>query len=72
MAIDTDNKKFAVITFLQMWMIPMPISPGTFGQDDKQHLLAGYPGILWAGVGIGAKVEYFWRVAFGALANEEI
>ena len=72
MAIDTDNKKFAAITFLQMWMIPMPVSPGALGQDDRQHLLAGYPGILWSPLAPGAGVQYFWRIAQGALDNGEI
>jgi len=72
MAIDTNNEKFALVTFLQMWMIPMPISPGALGQDDKQHLLAGYPGILWTGIAAGAEIQYFWPIAYGVIDNGEI
>jgi len=46
-AIDTNNEKFALITFQQLWNTPLPISSNGLGQDDKQHLLAQYPGILW-------------------------
>ena len=52
MAIDTDNKKLALITLLQPWNTPIPISVDGIGQDDKQHLIWGYPGILWATVGV--------------------
>jgi len=31
-----------------------------------------YSFIAKAGVGVAAKVKYFWRVAFGALADGEI
>lgn len=47
MAIDTNNEKLALITYLQPWNTPVPISSDGLGQDDKQHLLACYPGILW-------------------------
>lgn len=30
-----------------IWEPGLPLSPGTLGQDDKQQLLWGYPGILW-------------------------
>ena len=53
MAIDTNNEKLALITFLQPWNTPVPISADGIGQDDKQHLLAGYPGILWSEGGGG-------------------
>ena len=48
MAIDTDNKKYALISYLQPWNAPLPISADGLGQADNQHLLWGYPGILWA------------------------
>ena len=51
MAIDTNNEKLALISLLQPWNTPVPISADGIGQDDKQHLLAGYPGILWSGGG---------------------
>ena len=48
MAIDTDDKKLAVM----QWN--MPFAPAIvlnetspFSQGDKQQLLWGYPGILW-------------------------
>jgi hypothetical protein len=48
MAIDTDNKKLAVMEMDCIFEPAIPLLPGTFGQDDKQQLLWGYPGILWA------------------------
>lgn len=39
----------------EIWEPALPISPGTFGQDDKQQLLWGYPGIAWA---VGAALEF--------------
>ena len=50
MAIDTDNKKLAVMEWGIDYEPGLPISPGAFGQDDKQQLLWGYPGILWASI----------------------
>lgn len=47
MAIDTTNKKLALMSFRRMGHSHLPISPGTIGQDDQQQLLGGYPGILW-------------------------
>ena len=47
MAIDTNNKKFALITYQQPFNTPVPISADGLGQDDKQHLIWQYPGILW-------------------------
>ena len=47
MAIDTNNKKLAVMELDQAYEPGLPLSPGVFGQDDKQQLLWGYPGILW-------------------------
>ena len=52
MAIDTTNEKFALITLLQPWNTPIPISADGIGQADKQHLIWGYPGILWTSVDI--------------------
>lgn len=48
MAIDTDNKKLAIMEWGIIWEPGLPLSPGTLGQDDKQQLIWGYPGILWA------------------------
>jgi hypothetical protein len=45
--IDTINKKLALINFGSVFQTPLPMSPGTLGQDDRQQLLWGYPGILW-------------------------
>lgn len=47
MAIDTTNEKLALMEWDNVWEPAIPISPGAFGQDDKQQLLWGYPGILW-------------------------
>ena len=53
MAIDTNNEKLALITLLQPWNVPVPISADGIDQVDKQHLLAGYPGIVWGEDGEG-------------------
>ena len=47
MAIDTKNEKLALINLLQPFNTPVPDSSDGLGQDDKQHLLWAYPGILW-------------------------
>ena len=47
MAIGTTNEKLALMEWGQVWEPGLPISPGALGQDDKQQLLWGYPGILW-------------------------
>jgi len=49
MAIDTTNKKLALLELEDYWEPALPVSPGALGQDDLQQLLWGYPGILWAG-----------------------
>ncbi len=46
MAIDTTNEKLALMEE-ELWEPALPIAPGTFGQDDKQQLLWGFPGISW-------------------------
>jgi hypothetical protein len=48
MAIDTINKKLALLSFGQVFQPNLPMSPSTLGQDDRQQLLWGYPGILWS------------------------
>ncbi len=48
MSIDTNNEKFALITYQQPFNTPLPISANDLGQDDKQHLIWQYPGILWS------------------------
>ncbi len=50
MAIDTDNKKLALLEWDNIWEPGLPISPGSLGADDKQQLIHGYPGILWGGI----------------------
>lgn len=47
MAIDTTNKKFAMLHWGRIWEASLPLSPSTLGNDDKQQLLWGYPGVLW-------------------------
>lgn len=48
MAIDTINEKLAIMEFGQVWEPGLPRSPGTLGADDRQQLLYGFPGVLWA------------------------
>jgi hypothetical protein len=45
-AIDTINEKLALMEE-DIWEPALPISPGSLGQDDKQQLIWGYPGLLW-------------------------
>ncbi len=45
MAIDTNNKKFSLITWQQLWNMPLPSTGSAFTQGDKQHLIAEYSGI---------------------------
>ena len=52
MAIDTDNKKLAVMEWCLVFEPGLPLSPGALGQDDQQQLLWGYPGILWTGTSV--------------------
>ena len=47
MAIDTTNEKLALMTWMQPWQLPLPISSDGLGQADKQQLVWGYSGILW-------------------------
>lgn len=62
MAIDTTNKKLGLINLMMPFQPNLPVSPGSLGQDDKQQLLWGYPGILW-----GAVVQVFhWVVPTNA------
>lgn len=48
MAIDTNNEKFALISYNQPFNPSVPISDDGLGQDDKQHLIWQYPGVLWS------------------------
>ena len=50
MAIDTDNEKFALISYQQNWNTPIPISDDIGNDGDKQHLIWEYPGIVWSSV----------------------
>lgn len=59
MAIDTINEKFALITQYQPWTCAMPISADGLGQDDKQHLIWDYPGLLWTAAVITTKEPLF-------------
>jgi hypothetical protein len=59
--IDTTNKKLALINFGSVFQTPLPMSPGTLGQDDRQQLLWGYPGILWSAAFLA---EGLARIAF--------
>lgn len=61
MAIDTDNKKLALMEWDIVWEPGLPLSPGTFGQDDKQQLLWGYPGVLWSAITLAAIATFISR-----------
>ena len=47
MAIDTHNERLALIEYGDVFQPGIPVSSDGIGQDDKQQLLWGYPGILW-------------------------
>lgn len=48
MAIDTDDKKLALMEWDVIWEPGIPLDEtAAFDQGDKQQLLWGYPGILW-------------------------
>lgn len=65
MAIDTDNEKFALLSWLQPYNTPVPISADGLGQADKQHLVWGYPGILWAAAPVVSIAAVFWQLRQG-------
>lgn len=48
MAIDTDTKKLALISYHQPWNVPIPISSDGIGADDSKQLIWEYPGLTWA------------------------
>lgn len=59
MAITTINQKLSVMEWGIIYEPGLPISPGTLGQNDKQQLLWGYPGVLWASIGfVGGSLFY--------------
>lgn len=63
MAITTNNEKLGVMEWCIPWETGIPLLPGAFGQDDKQQLIWGYPGVLWdvlvpPGV---LSAAYLWR-----------
>lgn len=47
MAITSINEKLAVMEMDNVLEPGLPILPGVLGQDDRQQLLWGYPGVLW-------------------------
>ncbi len=48
MAIDTNDKKLAVMDWCQVWEPAIPLDEAAgFDQGDKQQMLWGYPGISW-------------------------
>jgi hypothetical protein len=58
MAIDTTNEKFALMSWLQPYNTPIPISADGLDQADKQHLLWEYPGLLWSAISSVAAVAF--------------
>lgn len=51
MAISTNNEKLAVLDWTELEP-GLPLSPGAFGQGDKQQLLWGYPGVAWGAAAV--------------------
>ena len=64
MAIDTTNKKLALMEWCQVWESGLPISPGALGQDDQQQLINDYPGILWGAAIVAAARRYFVQIQY--------
>ena len=54
MAVDTDNEKLALMSFMQPWMLPLPWDTDGIGADDQQHMIWGYPDPEWATVAAAA------------------
>ena len=69
MAIDTVNKKLAMMELGQIWEPGLPISPGALGQDDQQQLLLGYPGILWAAIVVSIQRRILRMRQWGSMRN---
>jgi len=47
-----DNDKLSLISYQQMWNVPMPVDlDASFDQGNKQHLIAQYSGISWQAPG---------------------
>jgi hypothetical protein len=67
MAITTTNGKMAVMVYGNVWEPPMPIvDTGTFGQDDKQQFIWGFPEVLWSSLVAGVFVRIVgeaWRLS---------
>jgi hypothetical protein len=54
MAIDTRNKRFAMMGLAGAPRLQMPAPDGTIAQADRQQFLYGYPGILWGAAAVSA------------------
>lgn len=48
MAIDTINEKLALLEYLEVYQLGIPISADGLDQADNQQLLWEYPGLLWS------------------------
>lgn len=46
--VDTPRKRFSIMEMDSPFSINIPIPDGSFDQRDRQQLLDGYAGILWA------------------------
>lgn len=66
MSLTTDNGKLAVMEWDNVYEPALPLSPGSFGQDDQQQLIWGIPEVLWASTGGGG---LFDLVGSGGLAG---
>lgn len=61
MAIDTTNEKLSLMDDMP-WDAALPINPGTFDQDELQHMLWEYAGILWAAPTIAFVLDLNTRI----------
>jgi hypothetical protein len=65
MAIDTINKKLALIEYGDIFQPGIPISADGNDQADQQQELWEYPGILWSAIAVTGKSfmkRYSWMI----------
>jgi hypothetical protein len=58
-ALDTDLKKFAVISWDNIYDPGIPIGAGTIDQQDQQILIWGVPDVLWSEAVAGQQYKGF-------------
>lgn len=68
MPISTTNEKLAIIELEDIWEPAIPMLPTVpFDQADKQQLIWGYPGVLWAASVSGSITKAMFKGMFKAM-----